>query len=134
MFRFLPRLIGVTLIMLPAHAQKTNETQIVEIKAAVAKIGTGTKAKVEVTRRDKPKVKGFIKEICYDDFDVISTADGSNGMVVTVRYDEVVRVKGKGIDWRAGGIKVWFFGLRTLKVLSEVLKGACFGPISRCSP
>lgn len=134
MVKFLPALICIA-FTLPALAQETNVTQqIAAAKAAIAKIGTGIEARVQVTRRNKPKVRGFINEIREDDFEVISTENGSIGVAFNIRYDEVVKIKGKDVDWRNGGVKASVFGLKALKVIGDVLKGACLGPLSRCSP
>lgn len=115
------------------RAQITNDTQkIAEVKAAVARIGIGTK--LQVTRRGKAKVKGHIKDIRENDFEVISSENGSIGVAVSIPYGEVIKIKGNGVDWRNGGIKAGVFGLKTLKIIGIVLEGACLGPISRCSP
>src|SRR6185295_11219567 len=141
MFKLSLVLLCCSLAALPTAAQKgalppqtTDPKQIEAVKFAVAKIGIGPKAKVEVVRKGKPKVKGIIHDIRWDDFDVISTQDGSIGMKITINYSEVVKIKGKGIDWSAAGAKASLIGLKSLKVMADVLKGACFGPISRCSP
>lgn len=133
MSKFLPGLIWIAFTAFPAAAQQTNDArQIAEVKAAIAKIGTGKK--VHVTRRGKPSVKGAIRDIREDDFEVISTEDGSFGVAIDISYSEVVKIKGKGVDWGAGGIKAGVFGLKALRVMGIVLKGTCLGPISRCSP
>jgi len=131
----LSAVILIASVSLPVFAQKSNSAEeSTAVKATVAKIGTGPEALVQVKRRDKTKVKGFIKEAREEDFDVISTQKGTRGMTVTIPYSDVVKIKGKGIDWTAAGAKASFFGLKALKVMVIVLKGACLGPISRCSP
>ena len=126
-------LIGIALTAFPALAQGTNDAQkIAHVKTAVAKIGNGRK--VKVTRRGKPKVKGQIREIRDDDFEVISSENGSIGVAVHIPYSEVVTIKGNGVDWQDGSIRAGIFGLKALKVMGTLLKGACLGPISRCSP
>lgn len=135
MSKFLLAVFAIAVTAVPVLAQETNDVQrIAAAKAAVVKIGTGTKARVEVARANKPKVKGFISEIREDDFEVISTDDGSIGIKFNIRYDEVIRIRGKGVDWRNGAINASVFGLKALKVLGDVLRGTCLGPISRCSP
>ena len=127
--------VVVVIIAGIAHPQQANATQQVEaIKSAVAKIGTGTKATVQVTLRGKPKIKGYITAIYDDRFYVISTQNGSMGVEVTIWYDEVLKIKGQGIDWRSAGIKSGIIGLKAFKVMHAILKNACLGPISRCSP
>ena len=135
MFKFLLALIIVALITPFCPAQNSNDAQrIAAVKAAVAKIGTGKDARVQVIRVGQPKVNGFINDIRDDDFEVISSDNGSIGVTINISYSEVVRIKGKSIDWRNGAIKTSWFGLKAFKVMVVVLKGACLGPISRCSP
>jgi len=107
-----------------AFAQKTNDAQqTAAAKAAVAKIGARTSSLVQVKRRGKPKVNGSISEIREDDFVVISSDKGVMGLVINIRYDEVVSIKGRGIDWRNAGAKASVFGLKALKVMAVILKG-----------
>lgn len=135
MFKSLPGLILIGLTALPVFAQTPNDAQqIAAVKAAVAKIGSGTKASVRVTRLGKPRVEGFIREIREDDFELISTDNGSIGVAIDIPYREVIKIKGKGVDWRNAGVKASWFGLKAFKVMVDVLKGTCLGPISRCSP
>ncbi|HKO96457.1 MAG TPA: endonuclease/exonuclease/phosphatase family protein [Pyrinomonadaceae bacterium] len=134
MSKILLGLIWITLGSAPALAQETNNAQqIAEVKAAVAKIGNG--AKVQVTRRGKPKVKGEIREFRDEDFEVISSENGSIGVAVHIPYSEVLKIKGKGVNWQDGSIKAGGVGLKVFKVMGTILKGAgCIGPISGCSP
>ncbi|HEX7296331.1 MAG TPA: hypothetical protein VF251_11290 [Pyrinomonadaceae bacterium] len=135
MLNFVSGLFFIALIAVLIHPQQVNDAQqIAAIKAVVAKIRTGTKAVVEVTRRGQPKVKGYINRIYEDRFEVISTQNGSIGVDITIYYDEVLRIKGKGVDWRSVGMKSGIIGLKAFKVMHIILKGACLGPISRCSP
>ena len=128
-------LIGLAVLSMPILAQTSKDTdQIAAVKAAVIKIGTGEDSVVQVTRRGMPKVKGYISAIYQDRFEIISTQNGSIGVEVTIWYDEVLKIKGKGIDWRSVGIKSGIVGLKAFKVLHIILKSACLGPISRCSP
>jgi len=125
MFKFLLALLFITLLSPSHHGQGANDDKrIAAAKAAVAKIGTGTKARVQVIRLGNPKINGFINEIREDDFEVISTDNGSIGVKINIRYSDVVKVKGKGVDWRNGAIKTSWLGLRTLKVMADVLKGS----------
>ena len=106
-------LIGLAVLSMPILAQIANDTdEAAAVKAAVAKIGSGTRSVVEVTRRGQPKVKGYINAIYEDRFEVISTQNGSIGVEVTIWYDEVVIIKGTGIDWRSAGIKSGIIGLK----------------------
>jgi hypothetical protein len=135
MTRFIFTFICIALIAFPILAQEQDDAQqTAAVKAAVAKIGSGTKDRVSVTRLGKPKVKGFIREIREDDFELISTDNGSIGVAIHIPYREVIKISGKGVDWRSTGLKASWFGLKALKVMGDVIKGTCLGPISRCSP
>ena len=83
-----------------------------KVKAAVVKVGSGLKARVRVTLRDGAKLRGFISRIGGDDFELVSTDDGRIGTVFTIRYEDVLKLKGRGvsIDW--------------LRVASTTAKGA----------
>ena len=72
-----------------------------KVRAAVAKVGSGLKARVKVTLRDGTKLRGFISRIGEDDFELVSTDDGSLGVARTIRYEEVRKLNGRGvsIDW-----------------------------------
>jgi len=124
MSKFLLAFVCIALTALPALAQKTNDAeQTAAAKAAVAKIGARTNSLVQVKRLGKPKVKGAISEIREDDFEVISSDNGSIGVAINIRYDEVVSIKGRGVDWRNAGAKAGVFGLKALGVMGIILKG-----------
>jgi len=132
MLKLTVAVIAIAVMFTSARSQATpaDAQQIAKVKAAIAKIGTSPGTTVRITLRDGSKVKGFMKEIRDDDFDVI-TENGSYGNAVKIAYSDVVKVQGKGIDWKAGAGKTF---LLSLKALGTFLRGACFGPISRCSP
>ena len=124
MSNFLLASICVALATFSAFAQKTNDAeQAAAVKAAVMKIGARTNSRVQVTRLGKPKVNGSINEIREDEFEMISSDNGSIGVAINIRYDEVVKIKGRGVDWRNGGMKASVFGLKALKVMGVILKG-----------
>lgn len=68
------------------------------IKLEVQKRGTGERARVKVSLRDKAEVKGYISQIGDDSFQV---SDKKTGRVMTVAYQEVVRVQKQGLSTRA---------------------------------
>jgi hypothetical protein len=124
MLRFRIVLIWIVLTAVPAFAQKTNDAErTAAAKAAVARIGARTNSRVQVKRLGKPKVNGSISEIREDDFDVISSDNGSIGIVISIRYDEVAKIKGRGVDWGNAGAKASIFGLKAFKVMVIILKG-----------
>ena len=123
MLKFLPALI-IVFAASPVLAQKTNDAQqTAAAKAAVAKIGAQNNSLVQVKRHGKSKVKGSISEIREEDFEVISCENGSIGVAVSIRYDEVAQIKGRGVDWRNVGAKASLVGLTAFKVMIVVLSG-----------
>lgn len=122
--KFLLAVFAIALTAVPILAQKTNDAQqTAAAKAAVAKIGARTNALVQVKRFGKPKVKGSISEIREEDFEVISSENRSIGVAINIRYDEVVKIKGAGVDWQNVGAKASLFGLKAFKVMVVVLNG-----------
>ena len=64
-----------------------------KVKAAVAKRGTGPKAKVTVELKDKTKLKGFISNAGGDSF---TLSDLKTGQGRTLAYSDVAEVKKQG--------------------------------------
>jgi hypothetical protein len=64
-----------------------------KVKAAVAKRGTGPKAKVTVKLKDKTKLKGYISNAGGDSFTLSET---KTGQVRTFAYTDVAEVKKQG--------------------------------------
>ena len=71
-----------------------------KIKSEIAKLGTGSDARVEVKLRDKTKLKGHIGEVGNESFAVV---DDNTGAVTTVAYPQVKQVKGNNL---ATGVKI----------------------------
>ncbi len=67
-----------------------------KVKAAVAKLGVGERARVWVRLRDKTKVNGHVKEAREDDFVVVK----KDGTEVAVPYEQVKLFNG---DNRSNG-------------------------------
>ena len=66
-----------------------------KIKAAIAKLGTGQSAKVEVTLQDKTKLRGYIKEANEEHFVLVSDKTGGT---TEVAYPQVKKVKGNNLS------------------------------------
>ena len=95
----------------PARAQAQEATRAASAaRAAIEKLGVGSKARVEVKLRDGTKLRGSVISAGGDTFTI---TDSKTGASRTVAYTEVARVKepGKG------------FWARTL-VLAVVIAGA----------
>ena len=124
MSKFLRTVFCIVIAAVPVLAQKTNDAQqTAAVKAAVARIGARNNSLVQVKRFGKPKVKGSISEIRDEDFEVISSQNGSIGVAVSIRYDEVAQIKGRDVDWGNVEAKASLFGLKAFNVIVVVLQG-----------
>jgi|ERR1043165_5845015 hypothetical protein len=65
------------------------------LKAGIAKIGTGPAARVEVKLRDNTKLKGYVDQVADDHFVIISDTTGA---ATAVAYPQVKRVKGNNLS------------------------------------
>ena len=76
------------------HKEKLSQGErACKFKTQVQERGTGEKATVKITLRDKSEVKGYISQINADSFQV---TDKKTGKISTVTYDAVERVRGGG--------------------------------------
>jgi hypothetical protein len=69
------------------------ESRVEKVKAAVARRGTGNKARVTVKLQDGSKVKGYISQAGEDSF---SLTDSKTGQTRTLAYSDVLQVKKPG--------------------------------------
>jgi len=70
-----------------------------EVKTAIAKLGTGPEARVEITLHDKSKLKGYIKDADEEHFVLVN----KTGAATEVAYPQVRKVKGNNLST---GVKV----------------------------
>jgi hypothetical protein len=93
---FLPCLLASVLfvasISVPVVAQQSNSqgTTLEMVKAKVAKLGVGAKAKATVTLKDGTKKKGYIAQAGGDDFVL---RDRKTDSPTTISYSEVSKVE-----------------------------------------
>ena len=66
-----------------------------KLKESVAKLGTGTDARIEVKLKDKTKLKGYISEVGGEGFSVV---DAKTGTATHVAYPQVQKVKGHNLS------------------------------------
>ena len=79
-------------------AEDPNEHEVAppdKVKAAIAKLGTGPSAEVEVTLHDKSKVKGYILTADDEHFVVVRA---KSGVTTDVAYPQVRKVKGNNLS------------------------------------
>ena len=93
----LKRLIVMSLVVYlvqsatPASAQQAGQPAAADkARAAIAKLGTCPRAKVEVFFKDKTSLKGCVVDVSEDHFGIV---DAKTGKVTKATYDDVARVK-----------------------------------------
>ena len=100
----LKKLFSIALALLFFHAGNSlfihdivrasqNDPATEKVKAAVAKRGTGPKAKVTVKLKDKTRLKGYITNASGDSF---TLSDSKTGQTRTLAYSDVTEVKKQG--------------------------------------
>ncbi|MGH9944923.1 MAG: hypothetical protein ACRD9R_21445 [Pyrinomonadaceae bacterium] len=118
-----------TLLSVPATAQDTPTVKLSpeaeKIKAGVARIGSGLKARVKVRLQDGTKLQGFVEGIGDQSFAVVRTDNGRLGERTVIAYEEVTQLKAKGVslDW----LRVAAGTAKGLQILHGILKG--IGPL-----
>jgi hypothetical protein len=80
----------VASISIPVAAQSNSDTATDNVKARVAKLGVGAKAKATVILRDGTKKKGYIGQAGSDDFVL---RDRKTDEPTTIRYSDVSKVE-----------------------------------------
>ena len=100
--KYLTLILTILVINLSLSASVFADTKIEkEIKFAekvkfnIAKLGTGTDAKVEVKLKDGTKLKGYISQINDDNFVV---KDANSGAETTVPYPQTKQIKGNNLS------------------------------------
>ncbi len=100
----LKKLFSIGLVVLLFHAGNSlfihdivrasqSDPAAEKVKAAVAKRGTGPKAKVTVKLKDNTRLKGYISNASGDSF---SLSDSKTGQTRTLAYSDVAEVKKQG--------------------------------------
>jgi hypothetical protein len=76
---------------IPAYAQRADQTTAADkTRAAVVKVGTCPRAKIEVFFNNKTSLKGCVVDVSEDHFGIV---DAKTGKVTRATYDEVAKVK-----------------------------------------
>ncbi len=100
----LKRTLSFSLVALLLHAANSmpilafaqtgqRQSPVEKVKAAVAKRGTGKKARVTVKLQDGSKLKGYISQAADDSF---TLTDSKTGQTRMLTYGEVTEVKKPG--------------------------------------
>jgi hypothetical protein len=75
-----------------ADSTRKEDEFAAKVKAAVAKIGIGPDARIEVRLRDETKLKGYVSEANENGFVVVNE---KTGVATQVAYPQVKKVKGR---------------------------------------
>jgi small nuclear ribonucleoprotein (snRNP)-like protein len=99
MLKKMMTILLICLVMnLAVFAGGNKEAKFAEkVKSEIAKLGTGTDAKVKVKLKDGTKIKGYITEIDEDSFTVMNE---QNNSATKIPYPQAKQVKGN--NWSTG--------------------------------
>ncbi len=79
-----------------ANTRSTKEEKLIQkLKAGIATLGTGPEARIEVTLRDKTKLKGYVSEVGDDSFVIV---DAKTNVPTRVPYPQVKKAKGNNLS------------------------------------
>jgi len=80
----------------PAQSSGQADTKALEkIKAKIAKLGVGEKARAQIKLRNGQKIKGYVSSNGQDDF---AFTERKSGTTTTVAYADIVEVKKPGLS------------------------------------
>ena len=89
-------ILSVSTQLTLASDPNTHEVAPTEkVKAAIAKLGTGPSAEVEVTLHDKSKLKGYILTADDEHFVVVRA---KSGVTTELTYPQIRKVKGNNLS------------------------------------
>lgn len=78
-----------TLLAIPTFAQSGTDNRAEKARQTVAKIGTGSKAKVDVKLRDSTKLKGYIGSADEDSFSLVDEKSGASRDILFLSVDQI---------------------------------------------
>jgi hypothetical protein len=78
-----------------AKPNPEREAQVAaKVKAAIAKLGTGSSARIEIKLSDGTRLKGYVSETAEDHFVIVDDKTGTTA----VPYPQVKKVKGNNLS------------------------------------
>ena len=99
-------------------AQDKSAKKIEQLKAKLAKLGTGKQARVEVTTTNGSKVKGFVSQV--NENSVVVTNE-SSGATTEIQFSDVNKLAGRNMST---GTKIAIgFGIAAVALLLLVFIG-----------
>jgi hypothetical protein len=85
-------LLGLSCYVPVLASPQTDDAKTEKVKTAIAKLGTGYEARLEMKLKDKTKLKGYVREANEDYFIIV---DDETGAPAQVAYSQVRQIKGK---------------------------------------
>lgn len=83
-------ILAVNLLCNPLVRAQSRNLSTDEVRAQISKLGTGPKALVRITLKDKRKMQGWLSLVADDHF---SVTDGKSGRVTEIKYADVAGIK-----------------------------------------
>jgi hypothetical protein len=103
----------------PAQRSGKDEAKALEkIKAKIAKLGVGEKARAQIKLRNGQKMKGYVSSAGKDDF---AFTERKSSTTTTVAYADIVEVKKPGLSTGAKIAIAVGIGVGVLAVLALVV-------------
>jgi VIT1/CCC1 family predicted Fe2+/Mn2+ transporter len=103
------------LSVVSAKSSSEEEARLAEkVKSGIARLGTGTDARVKLKLRDGRKIEGYISQISDESFEVMNAKTNT---ATTVLYPQVKQVKGNNLS---SGVK-FAIGAAVVVVLLLIL-------------
>jgi hypothetical protein len=88
-------LLMQTVFVHQTFAEIKEEKFVGKVRTEIAKLGTGTDAKVKIKLKDGTKIKGYVMEAGENQFFVMNS---KKGQAVPVAYSQVGQVKGNNLS------------------------------------
>ena len=102
-----------------AQSSGKDEVKALEkIKAKIAKLGVGEKARAQIKLRNGLKIKGYVSSAALNDF---ALTERKSGTTTTVAYADVVEVRKPGLSTGAKIAIAVGIGVGVLAVLAAVV-------------
>ena len=86
--------LSTTSIAFAGNQDQSLPDQAAKIKASIAKLGSGPRARAKIKLRDSTKLEGYVREVREDSFELVE----KTGNAKTLRYDQVAQIGGTGLS------------------------------------
>jgi hypothetical protein len=119
----LAMLIGSSAFVTSAAAKPDAEKEaqlVAKVKAALANLGTGSSARVEIKLKDRTRLKGYVSETAEDHFIIVDDKAGARA----VPYPQVRQVKGNNLSNGAKIVIVVSVAIGVLAFIGWLARGS----------